>query len=88
MMDDKQDFRLVIAFLVSFALVLSTADKSKADPGEAVRPSYELLQPATENIDYTMYQRIRDEGLGHSHVMEYASALIDGIGSRLTGPQT
>jgi hypothetical protein len=32
-----------------------------------------------------MYQRIRDEGLGHSHVMEYASALDDDIGPRLTG---
>ena len=32
-----------------------------------------------------MYQRIRIEGLDHSHVMEYASALDDGIGPRLTG---
>ncbi len=32
-----------------------------------------------------MYQRIREEGLRHSHVMEYASALMDGIGPRLTG---
>jgi len=32
-----------------------------------------------------MYQRIRDEGLQHSHIMEYASALTDGIGPRLTG---
>ena len=32
-----------------------------------------------------MYQRIRDEGLAHSHVMEYASGLMDGIGPRLTG---
>ena len=36
-------------------------------------------------LDYTMYQRIRDEGLAHSHVMEFASALTDGIGARLTG---
>ena len=34
---------------------------------------------------WTMYQRIRDEGLNHSHVMEFASALMDGIGPRLTG---
>jgi hypothetical protein len=31
-----------------------------------------------------MYQRIRDEGLNRSHVMEFASALMDGIGPRLT----
>ncbi len=34
-----------------------------------------------------MYQRIRLEGLEHSHVMEYASALDDDIGPRLTGSQ-
>jgi hypothetical protein len=32
-----------------------------------------------------MYQRVRDEGLTHSHVMDFASALMDGIGPRLTG---
>ena len=32
-----------------------------------------------------MYQRIRDEGLNHSHVMEFATRLMDGIGPRLTG---
>ena len=32
-----------------------------------------------------MYQRIRDEGFNHSHVMEFGSALMDGIGPRLTG---
>ena len=32
-----------------------------------------------------MYQRIREEGLSHSHVMEFGSALADGIGPRLTG---
>src|SRR5208282_4347763 len=33
----------------------------------------------------SMYQQIRYEGLAHSHVMEFASALMDGIGPRLTG---
>ena len=32
-----------------------------------------------------MYSRIRDEGFNHSHVMEYAGALFDDIGPRLTG---
>jgi carboxypeptidase Q len=52
---------------------------------EPSKPSYELPQPATETLDLTMYQRIREEGLNHSHIMEYASALMDGIGPRLTG---
>ncbi len=40
---------------------------------------------ATEALDLNMYQQIRDEGFHHSHVMEYASGLFDGIGARLTG---
>jgi len=77
----------IVAFLILFSIPLSAADKNKAGgkPIEASKPSYELPQPARENIDYTMYQRIRDEGLGHSHVMEFASGLMDGIGPRLTG---
>ncbi len=80
------------ALLSAFAVVLSiscyvsAADKkSKDTKAEEAKPSYELAQPATENLDYTMYQRIRDEGLAHSHIMEYASGLMDGIGPRLTG---
>ncbi len=42
-------------------------------------------QPAVEAIDLGMYAQIRQEGLDHSHVMEFASALSDGIGPRLTG---
>jgi len=32
-----------------------------------------------------MYQLIRNEAVAHSHIMEYASALVDGIVPRLTG---
>jgi peptidase M28-like protein len=42
-------------------------------------------QPAVETLDLDMYARIRREGLDHSHIMEYASGLFDGIGPRLTG---
>ncbi len=42
-------------------------------------------QPAVEQLDLVMYERIREEGLQHSHVMDYASALADDIGPRLTG---
>jgi len=48
-------------------------------------PLYNVPQPATENIDLTMYAKIREEGLKHSHVMQFAGALTDGIGPRLTG---
>ena len=79
--------RACFSLLISFALTLSAAaaDKSKSAAADANQPSYELPQPQRETLDYGMYQRIRDEGLGHSHVMEYASALDDDIGPRLTG---
>ena len=65
------------------------ADKPKADKAVAAAPAavdpYTQVQPATETLDLAMYQKIRDEGFSHSHVMEFASALMDGIGPRLTG---
>jgi carboxypeptidase Q len=42
-------------------------------------------QPATESLDLDAYARIRNQGLQHSHIMEYASGLFDDIGPRLTG---
>jgi carboxypeptidase Q len=80
-------FSFTVSLLAVLALPVSAADKNKtnANSPEASKPSYELPQPAKENLDYSMYQLIRSEGLDHSHVMEFASALMDGIGSRLTG---
>ena len=60
------------------------ADKPKS---AAAAPAAETAQPAVETLDLDMYQRIRVEGLTHSHIMELASALTDGIGGRLTGSQ-
>ena len=80
-------FRACFSLLISFALTLpaAAANKAKKTADDANQPSYALPQPQRETLDYGMYQRIRDEGLGHSHVMEYASALDDDIGPRLTG---
>jgi hypothetical protein len=75
--------------LAAAAMVLFAADKSKTKTAVPATPAvvdpYTEVQPATEKLDLAMYQRIRDEGLNHSHVMEFASALADGIGPRLTG---
>ncbi len=72
--------------LVILLLALSAvAESNPKNPADASRPSYEAPQPARETLDLNMYQLIRNEGIGHSHVMEYASALDDGIGPRLTG---
>jgi carboxypeptidase Q len=78
-------FTITITSLIYFSLPLSAADKSKTNSSEASKPSYELPQPAKETLGLNMYQQIRIEGLTHSHVMDYASALMDGIGPRLTG---
>ena len=73
-------------FCASLALSFSAAAQSKKDaPKDSPRPSYESPQPATESLDLSMYQSVREEAIAHTHVMEYASALMDGIGPRLTG---
>ncbi|MGB7845596.1 MAG: M20/M25/M40 family metallo-hydrolase [Candidatus Acidiferrum sp.] len=74
-------------FIASLSLSMLAAEKDKKDAPakEAAKPSYELPQPEKETLDYAAYGSIRAEALGHSRVMEYASALMDGIGPRLTG---
>ncbi|HUH63869.1 MAG TPA: M20/M25/M40 family metallo-hydrolase [Terracidiphilus sp.] len=68
------------------ALALHAATKPKPAPAApAPDDPYAEAQPAAEALDLNMVQRIRDEGLNHSHVMEFATALMDGIGPRLTG---
>jgi carboxypeptidase Q len=74
-----------IALSLCFAIALPSVAAQKKTVETTTQPSYELPQPQRENLDLNMYQLIRQEGLMHSHVMEYASALADGIGSRLTG---
>ncbi len=67
-----------------YAPILFAADKKAAPPAPAATDPYAEVQPAVEKIDLDMYQRIREEGLSHSHVMEFGTALMDGIGPRLT----
>jgi carboxypeptidase Q len=76
--------RLLPAVVFSAAVISFAADKPKTATTPAAVDPYAEVQSATESLDIGMYQRIRDEGLNHSHVMEFASALMDGIGPRLT----
>ena len=76
--------RLLPAAMFSVAAFLYAAEKPKPTLPTAPVDPYAEVQPATESLNIDMYQRIRDEGLNHSHVMEFASALMDGIGPRLT----
>ena len=72
------------ATLVLAAAILPIYAAEKTKHADTVSNTAEE-QPAVEKLDLTMYARIREEGLQHSHVMEFASALSDGIGGRLTG---
>jgi hypothetical protein len=76
-------FILLLAFATASALAQRKTSTPEDKPSKA--EPYDQPQPARENLDLTMYQRIREEGLQHSHIMEYASGLMDGIGARLTG---
>ncbi len=78
--------RILICAMVC-ALCMFTAhaaDKAKGAPEAKAVDPYTEVQPATEKLDLEMYGRIRNEGFNHSHVMEFGSALMDGIGPRLT----
>src|SRR5277367_4950536 len=75
---------LLLASFCFITISSHAAENANAAP-QAGTPAWEQPQPAVESIDYGMYARIREEGLQHSHIMEYGSALADGIGPRLTG---
>ena len=77
--------RSLTCVLLAAAIPAFAADSSDKKTADAGVPAWEQPQPAVEKIDYGMYARIREEGLQHSHIMEYASALADDIGPRLTG---
>jgi hypothetical protein len=77
--------RILSTLVLCSALLAHAADKPKPVGSPMSADPYAAVQPATESLDLNMYQRIRDEGLNHSHVMDFATALADGIGPRLTG---
>ncbi|HEX4425585.1 MAG TPA: M20/M25/M40 family metallo-hydrolase [Terriglobales bacterium] len=73
--------KLIAAVIFALSLTTFAADKNKNDD----KPKPVTTQPATETLDLDAITRIRDEGMNHSHVMDYASGLFDGVGARLTG---
>jgi carboxypeptidase Q len=85
----------ILALTVAALLLIGTTNSlandkndkknTKAAEASAGWTESQMDQPATESLDLGMYNAIRAEGLEHSHVMDYAGALTDGIGPRLTG---
>jgi carboxypeptidase Q len=76
---------LAVALTASTAAIAAEKPKTEKAKAPAEVDPYAEVQPATETLDLNAYQRIRDEGLNHSHVMDFSYALMDGIGPRLTG---
>jgi hypothetical protein len=76
--------RIAVVLAVSISVSVPTQAQNKIATVPTER-SYDSPQPEKERIDANAYLQIREEGIGHSHVMEYASGLMDGIGARLTG---
>lgn len=77
---------LCLGVMLTTGAGLSAAGEKPKTAAAQVDP-YAEVQPTTEKLDLLAYQKIRDEGLNHSHVMEFASALTDVIGPRLTGSE-
>src|ERR1700683_4061128 len=76
------------AFVLAAAAALSHAKDKKSAKTEEQQAGWndsQMQQPATESLDINEYNLIREEGLHHSHVMDFAGGLADGIGPRLTG---
>jgi carboxypeptidase Q len=77
------------AVVLAAGSTLSNATDKKSAKAPEEQPAgwndSQMQQPATESLDLNAYNAIREEGLQHSHVMDYAGGLADGIGPRLTG---
>jgi carboxypeptidase Q len=82
-----QVFAAAVMLAAGSALSNAADNKSntRTEEQQAARVDSQMQQPTTESIDLNAYNAIREEGLQHSHVMDYAGALADGIGPRLTG---
>ncbi|HEX3986654.1 MAG TPA: M20/M25/M40 family metallo-hydrolase [Acidobacteriaceae bacterium] len=89
----RLSFTLALALCTTMPLAAPAQKKHKPTPASAPAAApadpdtgpWSEPQPAVEKLDLTMYIRIRDEGFQHSRIMDYASALTDDIGPRLTG---
>jgi carboxypeptidase Q len=76
------------AMIVAGASLSNANDKKSAKGAEEQSAGWndsQMQQPTTESVDLNAYNAIREEELQHSHVLDYAGGLMDGIGPRLTG---
>jgi hypothetical protein len=74
---------LVSGLTLFLTFTAKAAGKAKPVPATPVADPCAEVQPATEKLGLNAHQRIRDEEMSHSHIMEFGSALMDGAGPRL-----
>jgi carboxypeptidase Q len=78
--------RLRYALVLALFPVAPFAANAQTPHSHTMSTTPEASAATTQEVlDLDMYSRIRDEGFQHSHVMEYAGALLDDVGPRLTG---
>jgi hypothetical protein len=79
--------RIATTLLLAVSLSILGSESAHAgdkSPAQSAPKTTQAL-PSAETMDLATIARIRDEGFNHSHIMEYASGLFDGVGPRLTG---
>lgn len=76
-------FQLHLVLILFTAAQFAKSQKQDSHPAAATTSAEGATR--LEPLDLDMYSQIRDEGFKNSHVMQYASALFDDIGPRLTG---
>jgi carboxypeptidase Q len=77
--------KIIAVAILAISLSAFAADKTNTKSNEKPKAAPAQAQPATETLDFDTITRIRDEGMNHSHIMDYATGLFDGVGARLTG---
>jgi hypothetical protein len=75
----------IAAAVLLVSICAFAADKTKTQSSTPPAGACAAEKCAPEKLDLDGISRIRDEGLKHSHIMEYASGLFDDVGQRLTG---
>jgi hypothetical protein len=65
------------SLVLAAAFLLATSGSNAADKNPQVGwDDSQMQQPGAESIDLNAYNAIREEGLQHSHVMDYAGGRI------------
>jgi carboxypeptidase Q len=77
--------KIIAVAILAISLSAFAADKTNNKSNDKPKAAPVQAQPATETVDFDAITRIRDEGMNHSHIMDYATGLFDGVGARLTG---